>query len=333
VNAGRALTVLSLSTAAILGGGRGVAAEPVFTGDVAALAVDGERLFIGAFDRGVFEAAPGASVTAFADPAIDLDVNALLVDRAREHLYVATARGVARCALHPRRCERVGGRASEHALIELSNGVVLAGGDNGVLAIAPGAGRVTTEYSRKSGAPFRAVWAFAEAADGTVFVGATNGLHYGSANTFVPGEPAPAKLKLARAGMVTGDLPDDWVTALTLAPGQGETLHVGTYNSGVTSFRVAAGAIARSTQDVALGYVNPAGVTPLSGGRLAVATMDGLRVGASGKWATVATDARDVTAVLAAPGELAGAYWVATRHGVSQAILAANDMQVAERHK
>jgi hypothetical protein len=65
--------------------------------------------------------------------------------------------------------------------------------------------------------------------------------------------------------------------------------------------------------------VNPAGITPLSGDRFAVATMDGLRVGGAGSWTRVATDATDVTAVLPVPG--ADEYWVATRRGVSRMVV------------
>jgi ligand-binding sensor domain-containing protein len=278
----------------------------LFTGNVAALATDGQRLFIGAFDQGVFERTADGAVTKLVDPALNRNVNALLVDRARTHLYVATARGTVRCRIASHRCERLGGRDSMHALAELEDGTVLAGGDGGVVAFR---GDRVTEFSRKKGAPFRAVWALAQASDGTVFVGATNGVHYAPASVFA-GESG-AGLTMARAAMVTGDLPDDWVTALAV---DGESLHVGTYNSGVTSFRALHGALARTSEATALGYVNPAGIVAVADGRLAVATMDGLRVGGGSTWATVQTDVKDVTSVLAVPGT--GMHWVATRHGV-----------------
>jgi ligand-binding sensor domain-containing protein len=293
-----------------------VAAAPLFEGDVAALATDGEKLFVGAFDRGVFEIGRDGRAKPFTVAGLNPNVNALLVDAARERLYVATARGVVRCTLKaPRECRRVGERSSVHALVQLGNGVVLAGGDDGVLAI-DAEGR-SAHYSRKLGAPYRAVWALAETSDGTVFVGATNGLHFASRDVFDPGSGAPKKPAMKRAGMITGTLPDDWVTALSVDHG---LLRVGTYNSGVTSFRFEAGALAPASNDAALGYVNPAGITPLEGGRFAVATMDGLRVGGAGKWTRVATDANDVTAVLRVPGS--DDYWVATRRGVTRMVLA-----------
>jgi ligand-binding sensor domain-containing protein len=287
----------------------------LFTGDVAALATDGERLFVGAFDRGVFEVTADGKAVPLAEAGMNPNVNALLVDAARKRLFVATARGVVRCALDaPRECRRVGERSSVHALVELGNGVVLAGGDDGILAMGPDG--QSAHYSRKLGAPYRAVWALAEAGDGTVFVGATNGLHFASRAVFEPG-PGPAKKpSMRRAGMLTGDLPDDWVTALSI---DGAVVRVGTYNSGVTSFRFEAGALSRTSTDAALGYVNPAGITPLSGDRFAVATMDGLQVGGAGGWTRVATDANDVTAVLPVPGT--DEYWVATRRGVSRRVI------------
>jgi len=288
----------------------------LFTGDVAALATDGERLFVGAFDRGVFEVRADGKTVPFVEAGLNPNVNALLVDRARKRLFVATARGVVRCTLDaPRECRRVGERSSVHALVELGNGVVLAGGDDGILAMGPDG--QSAHYSRKLGAPYRAVWALAEAGDGTVFVGATNGLHFASRAVFDPRAGAPKKPSMSRAGMITGDLPDDWVTALSI---DGAVVRVGTYNSGVTSFRFDAGALTRTATDAGLGYVNPAGITPLTGDRFAVATMDGLRIGGAGTWTRVATDANDVTAVLPMPGT--DAYWVATRRGVSQMVLA-----------
>lgn len=200
-----------------------------------------------------------------------------------------------------------------HALLKLRSGVVLAGGDDGVLAI--GRGGETAEYSRKLGAPYRSVWALAELGD-TVFVGATNGLHFASRDVFSPS--GAGKPVMQRAGMLTGDLPDDWVTAIAA---DGPSLHVGTYNSGVTSFRLQGGKLTRLGGATSLGYVNPAGIAPLGDGRLAVATMDGLAVGAGEAWTKVPAGASDVTAVLAVPGK--STHWIATRRGVTERALPA----------
>ena len=128
---------------------------------------------------------------------------------------------------------------------------------------------------------------------------------------------AAAPLASRRAALVTGELPDDWVTAVVVA---GDQVHVGTYNAGIASFRLSRGKLAQTAVDSSLGYVNPDGIEPLADGALAVATMDGLRVGTPGSWRTVPTLGRDVTAVLPTG---AGDHWVASRRGVERIALRA----------
>lgn len=296
-------------------------------GDVAALATSNGHLYVGLFDRGVVEVPlqgrnDGAVSSLGSQKAqvLNPNVNALLADRAQVRLWVGTARGLFVCtAREPAECRRVGENKSVHALVELRDGTVVAGGDGGLLLIpAAGPPRV---FARKQGAPFRAVWALAEAADGTLFVGTTSGVYFGQIQAFTASSASASSpsasvrrpgVRLRRAAVVTGDLGDDWVTALAIAS---DVVHVGTYNAGVSSFRLSAGRLERVGADPTLGYVNPNGIAPLPNGTLAVATMVGLRVGKQGSWHTIPTLHKDVTAVVPAG---AGEYWVASRRGVQK---------------
>ncbi|MDB4986347.1 MAG: hypothetical protein JWN04_1525 [Myxococcaceae bacterium] len=283
---------------------RSAAAEELIArGNVSALASDGQRLFVGMFDQGLIEVRREGGSRAIGSTTLDPNVNALAIDPALHALWVGTARGLARCTLSDALCVRVGGRGSIHALLLLHEGTLLAGGEAGLLAVSrEGELRL---LDRKGGAPFRAVWSLAEAQDGTVFVGTSNGLHFASLEGWF--ERAGAR---ARVGMVTGDLQDDWVTALSIVH---TTLWVGTYHAGVSSFAFARGKLTRGDVDSALGYVNPAGLLALDDGTLAVATMEGLRVGTHDTFRSLPTADRDVTAVLRAAS---GRYWVGSRTGV-----------------
>jgi ligand-binding sensor domain-containing protein len=283
------------------------------TGDVAALATSEGHLFVGMFDRGLLDLRVDGSVS----PArtLNRNINALLVDRAQAKLWVGTARGLFACALQaPAECARVGENKPIHALVKLRDGTVLAGGDGGLLVVAPDLS--TNVFDRKQGAPFRAVWALAQASDGTLFVGTTSGVYFAQAAIFLllaePGAPRASGRGLARAALVTGDLGDDWVTALAVS---NDTLHVGTYNAGIASFRLARGVLTRTTRDPSIGYVNPNGIQPLPDGTLAIATMNGLRVGVPGSFRTVPTLSKDVTAIAPAG---ASDHWVASRRGVER---------------
>jgi len=271
--------------------------------NVAALAVHGEQLFVGTFDGGVLVRRADGSQHVI-DSTLTTDVNALAIDRTHFVLWVGTARGLVRCALPAaRHCALVAAGGAVHALLVLRDGGLLAGGDLGLLHVSP-AGE-TRQLDKKRGAPFRAVWALAEADDGVLFVGTTSGLYYGALDAWFA-DPAGC----ARVALITGDLPDDWVTALAL---EQTTLHVGTYHAGLVSFAWSRGKLVRQGADRTLGYVNPGGLSVLVDGRLAVATMEGLRIGRRGAFRVLHTPERDVTAFVASgPGR----YWVGTRGGV-----------------
>jgi ligand-binding sensor domain-containing protein len=198
-------------------------------------------------------------------------------------------------------CQRLGSTSAVHALLLRPDDTLVAGGDAGLLFVTRDA---TRSFGKKQSAPFRSVWALAEN-EGALFIGSTNGLFWGELGSFSEG-----RSKLQRASLVSGNLPDDWVTALLP---HGDHLFVGTYNAGVVRFRYEAGALLDHGADATLGYVNPAGLTSVDANTLAIATMDGLRRGELGRTTRIATNARDVTAVVPAVG---GGFWVGTRGGL-----------------
>jgi ligand-binding sensor domain-containing protein len=304
------LRSICLASAAWAGCVHGVRAEPPASPlNVAALVTDGERLFIGTFDGGVLERSVDGGLHNL-DSTLTTDVNALVIDPTAHGLWVGTTRGLVRCALSPAlQCVRLAAGGAIHALLLLRDGRLLAGGDAGLLVVSRDG--ETRRLDKKRGAPFRAVWALAEADDGTVFVGATNGLYYGLLDSLFD-DPTGC----ARVGMITGGLPDDWVTALAI---EQTTLHVGLYHAGLVSFGWGSGKLVPERADPTLGYVNPGGLRVLADGRLAVATMEGLRIGTPGAYRTLYTPERDVTALVpSGPGR----YWVGTRAGIVALVLA-----------
>ena len=281
--------------------------------NVAALAASDNHLYVGSFDAGLYIVDRAGNARHFEDPALSRHINALAWSERERTLWLGTARGVTRCRMvAPALCTRLGPVSAVHALLLRADGSLLAGGDAGVTFIAPSSLQTQTQtIGKKQAAPYRSVWALAESADGTLFVGATNGLFWGSATAIAQGN-----VKLERAAVVLGNLPDDWVTALLL---QGNSLHVGTYNAGVASFALDAGSLRATTNDPGAGYVNPAGLFGVDDGKLAVSSMTGLRVGAADKTLLLETQARDITAL--APAH-AGGSWVGTRQGLEWTPLA-----------
>ena len=272
--------------------------------NVAALAASRERLYVGSFDQGLFIVERDGHAHAFQDRALNAHINALAWSESAQLLWVGTARGLLRCSMkQPAGCRRIGLSRAVHALHLGSTGELVAGGDAGLTFVQ---GDVSRVFGKKQGAPFHSVWALAER-DGTWFVGSTNGLFWGQPTSFAPNGA------LQRASLVQGDLPDDWVTALLP---QGDRLYVGTYNAGVTRFRVQGQTLTTEVTDLEPGYVNPAGIVTLDSGELAIASMDGLRQGALTQTRRLGSLARDVTAVARA---IDGGYWLGTRQGLEKA--------------
>jgi len=280
------------------------------TGDVSALAVEAGRLFIGTFDHGLYVAQGGSLM--HVDGGVNANVNALVWDEREAALWVGSARGLWRCRKDSRSvlaCRRVGQSVSVHALLLARDGGIWAGTERG-LSLFDRTGALRSSFGEKQRAPFRAVWALAESEGSDLFIGTTSGLYWAKTSAFLGSVETP---QLARVSLVSGELSDDWVTALLA---ERETLQVGTYNAGVASFRVENSRLFPLEGDASLGYVNAAGIARLANGELAVLTMDGLRVGAPGNFRTLPTLGRDVTALLASAR--AGDYWVATRRGLEQ---------------
>lgn len=298
----RAWVTLLALTALCLASARARAADAPSFGplDVSALAASSERLYVGSFDAGLYVLEHGRALRAVSDPALSPHVNALAWSERDHVLWVGTARGLVRCPAGDR-CSRVGPEGGVHAVTLASDGTLVAGGDAGLTFVASGGVRT---FGKKAGAPFRSVWAIAEVGE-RLFVGTTSGLFWGAPAAF-----AGKHAELGRAAIVLNTLPDDWVTALDSRDGE---LYVGTYSAGIAEFRNEAALPVPVEVDPTLGYVNPDGLVALGPACIAVATMDGLRLGAPGRMRPLATRARDVTAFVSDPH---GGFWIGTRAGL-----------------
>jgi ligand-binding sensor domain-containing protein len=269
--------------------------------NIAALAASETDLFVGGFDQGLWIVSRAGQARHFEDAALSPHINALAWSESEQVLWLGTARGLTRCKPSGG-CARLGPASAVHALLLRRDGSLVAGGDAGLTFVN---GTRSETVGKKQRAPYRSVWALAEHADGTLFIGATNGLFWGEPEMLRDGKAPPH-----RASLVTGALPDDWVTALLVRAGR---VHVGTYNSGLVSFRIEAGRLSTEAADASLGYVNPGGVVATLEGELAFATMDGLRSGMPGDTNLTETQGRDITAIFPA---WQGGYWVGTRQGL-----------------
>jgi ligand-binding sensor domain-containing protein len=268
--------------------------------DVSALVASNARLYVGSFEQGLYVLEHGRTLRPVSDAALSLHINALAWSEPDQVLWVGSARGLTRCPAG-KSCTRLGPESGVHAIAISTSGEVVAGGDAGLVFVE--GDRVRT-YGKKDGAPFRSVWALAEA-NGRLFAGTTNGLFWGTPTAFSGKHAA-----LGRAAIVLGTLPDDWVTALSY---EGDTLVSGTYSAGLAAFRATPAGLVSEDLDASPGYVNPAGITRLETGCIAVATMDGLRLGRVNETILIPTRARDVTAFISDPN---GGYWIGTRAGV-----------------
>ena len=206
-----------------------------------------------------------------------------------------------------------------HAVAVLSSGGVLVGTGRGAAIVHDGQ---ITALGEKRGIPPGAVWAVAEGPKGTLLLGTSRGLLLGTAESrgvvdrgapvqdpTDPAEPRPWLL----LSMASGDLQDDWVTALA---SRGATLYVGTYNAGVTAVTMDVAGF--TTEHLGGGYVNFGGLL-VEGRTLFAGTMNGLLMrpaSGEGAWRTAsrAAPGKDVTAL--AP--LGGKLWVASRRGLAR---------------
>lgn len=298
----RALSRALLVMAAWFAGAPARADEPAAAVelDVSALAASSERLYVGSFDQGLYVLERGRPLRAVPEPALSPHINALAWSERERVLWVGTARGLARCPVN-QACTRIGPESGVHAVVVSATGAVLAGGDAGLIRVE---GERVRTFGKKEGAPFRSVWALAELGE-RLFVGTTSGLFWGAPAAF-----SGKQAELGRAAIVLGTLPDDWVTALAVRQ---TTLFVGTYSAGVAEFRNAAAELVATGAQATLGYVNPAGIATFGDECVAVATMDGLKLGEPSHAVPIPTRARDVTAFVPDPN---GGFWIGTRAGL-----------------
>jgi ligand-binding sensor domain-containing protein len=229
--------------------------------DISALAVSGDKLYVGTFDHGLAVREAGVWRT-IESKKLDHRVNAILVDGKR--VWVATAAGL---SIIEGAIDREPGLAITQltktdglpargilALAKLADGRVLAGTSAGAAIIANG--RATT-IGAKQGLEAKNVWAVAQDADGWIWLGTTTGLFRGK----------PDDTEWTRYSVATGHLTDDWVMALAV---KGTTVYAGTYKGGVMKFEGA------TSTKVADGWINPGGLS-FDGDTLVMATMEGLR--------------------------------------------------------
>ncbi|HWN71318.1 MAG TPA: two-component regulator propeller domain-containing protein, partial [Haliangium sp.] len=271
--------------------------------DIAALAVDGERLWVGTFDQGVAVYEHGRWRT-IESPLIDAKVNALAVSEGR--LWVATAHGLTVIAGDQiTRLDERDGLPSAHIL---SVAPLRAGGV--VVGTARGAARVTlgstsgaiTVLGEKQGLASVNVWAVAEAQDGWLWLGTTKGLY----------RVGPRNQR-QRMSVASGHLQDDWVMAIVP---RGGSMWIGTYKGGVTRLDRVDDNNHAATQ-IGSGWINPGGLA-WHGETLHAATMDGhMSVKGAALAAGLTAHAaqppgRDTTAIVSQGNRL----WIASRRGL-----------------
>jgi hypothetical protein len=300
--------------------------------DLSAIAADGPRLWAGTFDQGLATYDPERGWRRITAPGLDTRINAILVEPrpAGAHVWIATAEGITvldGAGAIVSRLGKTDGLPSRSvlSLARLADGRIVAGTSVGAAFV--GGGTVRRVGPRVPGDKgVGNVWAIAEAA-GALWLGTTTGLYRGPATGWTtkdgaddaatlvepsgPGpttssEPATTPERWRRLSVATGQLHDDWVTALAV---RGDLLWAGTYHGGIS----------RIDGDVAThlggGWINPAGLT-WDGDRLLAATMEGLVAGdgRTATWTTTpALPGRDVTGALRVGRTL----WIATRRGLA----------------
>jgi ligand-binding sensor domain-containing protein len=265
------------------------------SGDVTDLLRVDDQLYVSTFDKGVF-INRGGQWAPIEDPddLIDPQVNAL-APAGHGRVWVATARGLHRVGngqVETWTSKRGLPNAAVLSLAVSSAGELLVGTHAGVAIIdANGDARELGSRARRW-----ATWAIAEAPNGELWLGTTQGL---------------IRWKLdgtwEHLSMLSGHLSDNWVTALLW---EGETLHVGTYAGGVDTLTRKG----TSWQAKALGggRVNPGGLSMIDG-ELIAATMKGARVRRGGRWVAGEQSVfEDVTRVVVDIGGV----WIASRRGL-----------------
>lgn len=305
--------------------------------DISALAADGERLWVGTFDRGLALYERG-SWRALSHPDIDGRVNAILVEPrpaksgTSARVWIATANGLSSIdgddVTRLARADGMPGRGVL-ALTLLSGGRLLAGTSYG--AVIVDGGRSRPARLGPKGGELGNVWAVAQAADGAIWLGTTTGLYRGR-------EGGTTEADWQRFSLASGHLADDWVTALVA---RGNDVYAGTYKGGIVKLTpgpapatppppsaapssAPAPAALSAPLPTALapfvatplheGWINPGGLA-FDGNRLLASTMDGLFLGDGASWTKLpGLPGVDVTAAV----RLGATLFVSTRRGLAE---------------
>jgi len=237
---------------------------------------------------------------------VDARIDALTLTRAggAATLWAGTPRGLYRLrGGRVRRFGRADGMRHEHvhALAALGGGTLVAGTARGLVLVR---GDRVEAVNVKHGLPVAAVWSIGVARDRTLWLGTSKGLiHFD-----------PRRRRRRRYSVVSGHLPDDWVTAVLVHRAQ---IYVGTYNAGVARLTRASDGRMTATR-LGGGWINISGLL-VRGGALYAATMRGLRVrplAGAGRFRLLrsAAPGRDVTALLDAGS---AGLWVGSRRGLA----------------
>lgn len=262
--------------------------------DISAVASARGLLYVGTFDSGlsVFDGERWSEPFA---GSLDPRVNALTVDAASGDVWVGTERGLVR--IHAGALEKIDLPSPVvHSLSALREGGVLVGTADGAALVRNGA---VTIIGPKQGLSERTIWAVGEDPRGSLWFGTSRGLLSRDRSG-----------RWRRQATSSGELPDDWVTALAF---HGSDVFVGTYAGGVTRLsRGAKGTRVGSRLGDGAGHVNLGGLTVHAGALLA-ATMEGLRAGPDLHLVSDAAPGADVTGFAIDGPTL----WVASRRGLA----------------
>jgi len=280
-------------------------------------------LWIGTFDAGLSHRAAdgGWRHLGLADGLIDDRINHLALQRVdgRELLWVATPRGAARLDGATWTRWPAGedlARGHVNAVFVKGRRVYLA--SSGGLSIFDG--KRWQRIGRRQGLPLRqATSVFVDAAD-TIWVGGLDGL------ARRPHGGAWSLLQVA-----SGQLPNDWITAL--APATGGAIWAGTYDGGLARLGATSGrpTIFREADGLPCGWVNFQALA-LAGETLWIGSMEGgVVLRHRGRWHQIGTagglPSADVTAVV--PG--GGGAWIGTRGGIVRIELNRTELNVERR--
>lgn len=284
--------------------------------DLTALAFAFGKLFIGTFDQGLATMSRGVITEqerAHARWGVDRRINDLAVTRdafGRERLYIATDRGL---FVHDGRSftpiedDAAPGRVHVTSLHVADDGALWVTSSRMLSRLRAGTWRA---FGGDERFPVMQLHAVTTDESGAVWVGSLHGL-------FRLDEESG---EYDRYTVSSGDLPVDWVTALTTLDGE---VVAGTYHGGLSWFGDEVRVEREGRAGVPSGWVNPHAMRRI-GGRLFVGTLErGLMIGRRGDWATLSLrdglPSDDVTDVLPDGG---GAAWVATRGGLAKISLA-----------